>query len=366
MALKTSGPDRPFEGRVRRLQDALAADDLGALVVFDPLNVRYLTGFTGSAGVLLVLRGEAVLVSDFRYRVQAREQAPETRFLELEGRLSSLLPDLLGEVDGVVGIESDHVTVAEWERIRPNLDTVVHRLAGGMVQRLRRVKSEQEIRSIAQAADLAVAVMEHLREMHVIGHTEHEVAFELETWVRREGSGVLPFPIIVGWGANGAKPHAEAGGTVIEGGGLLVVDLGASVDGYASDMTRTFATGPVGEAETRAFETTLRAQEAGRSAVRAGAVCAEVDAVARAVIADAGLGDKFKHGLGHGVGLDVHEEPTLGPRSTDTLESGMVVTVEPGVYLEGVGGVRIEDTVVVEEGAARVLTESDRSLVVLS
>lgn len=366
MAKKASLDGRPFAERVLRLRDALRRDGLGGLLVFDPLNIRYLTGFTGSAGVVLVLPEETVLVSDFRYRVQAREQALETRFVEQDGRLSDLLPDLLGDREGTIGIESDHLTVAEWERIRPRFEAVEHTLAGGFVQRLRRIKTAREIRCIAEAGDLAVAVMEHLREVSVVGRTEREVAFELEVWVRREGSGPLPFPIIVGWGQNGAKPHAEAGDTVIGRHGLLVVDLGATVDGYASDMTRTFATGPLGEEETHAFETTLRAQEAGRAAVRAGARGAEVDAVARGIITTAGLGDEFKHGLGHGVGLDVHEEPNLGPRSTDTLEAGMVVTVEPGVYLEGVGGVRIEDTVVVEEGGARVLTESDRSLSVLS
>jgi Xaa-Pro aminopeptidase len=357
---------RPFEERVLRLHAAFHEDGLEGLVVFDPLNVRYLTGFTGSAGVVLVSSEETVLVSDFRYRVQAREQAFEARFVEVEGRLSDLLPALVCDMQGAVGIESDYLTVGEWERIRPGLEAVDHRTVGGIVQRLRRIKSEQEIRTIADAAELAVAAMEHLREMPVVGRSEREVAFELETWVRREGSGAVPFPYIVGWGPNGAKPHAEAGDTVIDPGGLLVVDLGASVDGYASDMTRTFATGRVGVAETHAFETTLRAQEAGRAAARAGAGCAEVDAAARKIIEDAGLGEDFKHGLGHGVGLDVHEDPSLGPRSADMLEAGMVVTIEPGVYLEGLGGVRIEDTVVVEEGGIRVLTESDRSLLVLS
>lgn len=366
MTKRGKDDDRPFGERVRRLRAALLQDGLGGLVIFDPLNVRYLTGFTGSAGVVLVSPEETVLVSDFRYRVQAREQALEARFVEVEGRLADLLPALVDGMDGAVGVESDHLTVGEWERIQPGLEAVDHRTVGGIVQRLRRVKSEQEIQAITDAAELAVAVMEHLREMPVVGRSEREVALELETWVRREGSGPVPFPYIVGWGPNGAKPHAEAGDTLIDAGGLLVVDLGASVDGYASDMTRTFATGLVGAAETHAFETTLRAQKAGRAAARAGARCADVDAAARKIIEDAGLGEEFKHGLGHGVGLDVHEDPSLGPRSADTLEAGMVVTVEPGVYLEGLGGVRIEDTVVVEEGGVRVLTESDRSLVVLS
>lgn len=357
---------RPFDGRVRQLRRLLGDEGLGALVVFDPLNVRYLTGFTGSAGVALVSAEETVLVSDFRYRLQAREQALDARFVEVDGRLSDLLPDLLDRVEGVVGIESDHLTVAEWERLRPGLEALENRAVGGLVERLRRVKSAAEIAAVSEAAKLAVAVMEHLQEMPVVGRSERDVAFDLEVWVRREGSGALPFPIIVGWGPNGAKPHADAGGTVIAGGGLLVVDLGATVDGYASDMTRTFATGVLGTAETEAFEATLRAQAAGRAAARAGTACAEVDAAARGVIEAAGFGDEFKHGLGHGVGLNVHEAPTLGPRSTDTLEAGMVVTIEPGVYLEGTGGVRIEDTVVVEEGGIRVLTESDRSLILLS
>lgn len=358
--------ERPYDGRVEALRSVLKRDDLKGLLVFDPVNVRYLTGFSGSAGVVLVLPDECVLASDFRYRVQALEQAPETRFVELEGAFSTALPQLVQGFQGRLGVEKDDLRVADWEKLGSALAGIEHSLVGGHVRKMRRVKSTEELRAIREASTLAVNVMERLRDMRVVGRTEHDVALDLEVWARRQGSEGVPFPYIVGWGPNGAKPHAEAGETVIGARGLLVVDLGAVVDGYASDMTRTFATGQLGDEEARAFDVTLRAQKAGREAAAPGVACRDVDAAARNVVAGEGFGDNFKHGLGHGVGLEVHEEPTVSMRSEDTLEPGMVVTIEPGIYLEGVGGVRIEDSVVVTDIGIDVLTESERGLQTLT
>lgn len=358
--------ERPFAERVEVLRSVLERDDLKGLLVFDAVNVRYLTGFSGSAGVVLVLPDECVLASDFRYRVQAREQALETRFVELEGAFSAALPELVRGLQGRLGVEKDDLRVADWEKLGSALAGVEHSLVGGHVRKMRRVKAPEELRAIRESSTLAVNVMERLRDMRVVGRTEHDVALDLEVWARRQGSEGVPFPYIVAWGPNGAKPHAEAGETVIGAEGLLVVDLGAVVDGYASDMTRTFATGSVGDEEARAFEVTLRAQEAGREAAASGVACRDVDAAARNVVVAEGFGDFFKHGLGHGVGLEVHEEPTVSMRSEDTLEPGMVVTIEPGIYLEGVGGVRIEDSVVVTDTGVDVLTESERGLQTLT
>lgn len=367
--MKIVGSDtnaRPYDGRVQALRSILERDELMGLLVFDPVNLRYLTGFSGSAGVVLVLPDECVLASDFRYRVQAREQAPETRFVELESAFSTALPQLVQGFQGRLGVEKDDLRVADWEKLDSALAGVEHPLAGGHVRKMRRVKSPDELRAIREASTLAVNVMERLRDIQVVGRTEYDVALDLEVWARKQGSEGVPFPYIVAWGPNGAKPHAEAGETVIGAGGLLVVDLGAVVDGYASDMTRTFATGSVGDQELRAFDVTLRAQEAGRRATSPGVACRDVDASARNVVEGEGFGEFFKHGLGHGVGLEVHEEPTVSMRSEDTLEPGMVVTIEPGIYLEGLGGVRIEDSVVVTDTGIDVLTESERGLQTLA
>ncbi len=354
------------ETRVEALRERLAAEDLAALIVLDHLNIRYLTGFMGSAGVVVVLPEEMVLLSDFRYRTQAREQSAQVRFIEVEGEVSDLLGTVLTEVDGRVGVEKDHLTVSQWERFEPKLRPKETILVAGLVQDLRRVKSVEEIRAISEASRLTVAVMERVREIGVVGRSERDVALDLEMWARRQGSDVVPFAYIVAWGPNGAKPHAVAGDAIIGDRGLLVVDIGTTIDGYASDMTRTFATGEVGSECRRAFDVTLEAQEAARGCAGPGVRCSEVDRVARGVIEAHGLGDRFKHGLGHGVGLDVHEAPTLSQRSEDVLTQGMVVTIEPGVYLEGACGVRIEDTVVVTDAGIEVLTAYERGFTIVA
>ncbi|HZK48666.1 MAG TPA: aminopeptidase P family protein [Thermoleophilia bacterium] len=358
--------DRPYDDRLETLRSSLGLDGLSGLLVFDPVNIRYLTGFTGSAGVVLVRPDECLLVSDFRYRVQAREQAPVARFVELEGAFSPLAPELVEGFEGCLGVEKDHLKVEEWEALAPALEGLDVSLVRGHVRKMRRVKSAGELRAVREASLLAVQVMERLSLMQVVGRTERDVALELEVWARKHGSEGIPFPYILAWGPNSAKPHAEPGDTVIGQGGLLVVDLGAVVDGYASDITRTFSTGKVGPEEARAHRVTLEAQEAARREAGPGIACRHVDKVARDVIEGEGLGDFFKHGLGHGVGLEVHEEPGLSSRSEDVLEPGMVVTIEPGIYLEGVGGVRIEDSVAVTETGVEVLTEMDRGLLTLS
>ena len=355
-------------GRVERVRAAMTADGLDALLVFGLHNIRYLTGFSGSAGVVLVTAAEVVLISDFRYRLAAALEAPDARFFETNEPLAVHLPELMAGVDGIVGIERTHLYLEQWERLSEGLATIEHRLVGGMVERLRMIKSADEARAVREAAALAAASLEYLAGSRVVGRSERDVALDLETWMRRQGSGPVPFECIVAAGPHGAMPHAEASAEPIPPGTLLVVDLGAAIDGYASDMTRTFATGPAGSLDAevlRIYELTRRAQEAGRLAARAGVPCRDVDAAARDLITEGGYGEQFKHGLGHGVGLDVHEEPRVSERSEDTLAEGMVVTIEPGIYLEGKAGVRIEDSVLVTAAAIEVLTPFTYDLVVL-
>jgi len=351
-----------YASRVERVRRSLAEEDLEALVVFDPHNVRYLTGFTGSAGVVIVRPDELLLVSDFRYRLQGAAQAPGARFVEPDDQLRDVLPSLLAGLDAPVGIEPGHLTVEQWRRLEGALDDVPHRFVEGMVERLRMIKEPVEVEAIRAAAAIVVDVLGCLGEMSVMGRTEREVALDLEMWVRTHGSEGVPFPYIVAAGSRGAMPHAETSDAVLRSGDLLVVDIGAQVDGYASDVTRTYAVGSVGTAERALHALVLEAQTAARHAARQGMTCAELDTVARNVIEAAGKGGLFKHGLGHGVGLDVHEEPRVSSRSTDVLAAGMVVTIEPGVYVPDVGGVRIEDTVLITETGIEVLSECDRGL----
>lgn len=358
-------PAGSYASRVQRLREALTEEDLVGLIVFDPHNVRYLTGFTGSAGVVVVRPNEVLLVSDSRYRLQAAAQAPGARFVEPEGQFSDALPSLLAGLDGAAGVEPESLTVERWRRLESALAEMPHRFTEGIVERLRALKEPAEVEAIRQAAAIVVGVLDHLRETPVVGRTELSVALDLEMWVRTHGSQGVPFPFIVATGPRGAMPHAEPSEAVLTPGDLLVVDIGAQMDGYAADVTRTFAVGPVGAEERALHSVVLKAQAAARTAARAGMTGADLDAVARGVIEAAGKGELFGHGLGHGVGLDVHEEPRVGSRSTEVLQAGMVVTIEPGVYVPDLGGVRIEDTVLMTETGIEVLSECDRGLVEL-
>ena len=362
--MNARGTAADLDGRVERLRAQMRDEAVTTLVVFDPRNIRYLTGFTGSSGVVVVGPEETLLVSDFRYRLQAREEAPQARFVEIADPLSDVLPDLL-PAEGGIGIEATRLTVAEWKKLEPGLAARPVRLVDGWVERLREIKSPAEIAAVKAAAEIVTGMLEHLTGMRVVGRSERDVALELEIWARRQGSEPVPFPLIVAAGPRGAMPHAEVTDRPIQAGQLLVVDIGAAVDGYAADVTRTFATGPLGTRELEIYETVARAQRSAREAAKAGIGCAELDAQARRTIAEAGYGESFKHSLGHGVGLDVHEGPRLSARSEEVLAAGMVVTIEPGIYVEGLGGVRIEDTVVVTAGGADVLSMFPHSLITL-
>lgn len=357
--------EQDFERRQVRLRAALRDEGLGGLLVFSPKNMEYLTGFTGGEGAVLVTADRVTVVSDFRYRMQVQQEAPWAAYVEIEEKLADLLPGLLATCQGTVGIEPGSITLAQWRRLEPALRGVESRVVDDVVEGLRRVKQPAEVEAIREASKLLVGVFSRLARMKVVGLSEAEVALELESWARRHGSGLVPFEYIVAAGVRGAMPHGTASEAVIEAGRLLVVDIGTSVDGYASDMTRTFATGPLGEEETLIYSVVERAQEVGRAAAGSGAACADVDAAAREVIRAAGYADNFRHGLGHGVGLDVHEAPRVSGMSQDTLAEGMVVTIEPGIYLPSKGGVRIEDTVVVTGTGIEVLTEFERGLITL-
>ncbi len=322
-----------------------------------PVNVRYLTGFESTNAALLVEPERAVLFSDFRY-AEAGRKVEGVEFVEVE---RALLRGVAGHVEGTLGFESTHLTHAGWDFLRSAGLEVVPR--SGLVEQLRAVKSDDELASIGRAAELVNEAYKRLAEERFTGRTERELAFRFDQFVHELGSDGSSFPTVVASGSNGATPHAHPGDRVIERGEAVVVDAGALVDGYASDCTRTFATGDLPDELARAYDVVLEAQLAGLDAVAPGVTGKDADAAARSVVEAAGLGARFGHGLGHGVGLLVHEAPTLRPESEDTLAENHVVTVEPGVYLPGLGGIRIEDLVVVREGGPLVLTSFPKELV---
>ena len=348
--------------RADRVAEALAERGLDLLLVTNLVNLRYLTGFTGSNGMAVVGRDVRRFITDFRYVEQAaaqvegfdREQGPQ----DFVSALGDGWPD--GELR--VGFEDQHVSVRTHGRLRDVIpDRISLEPAGGIVEALRAVKEPDEVERIAAAAALADEVYGMLREQGMVGRTEREVAFALETEMRRRGAEPS-FASIVASSERGALPHAEPADVPIERGTLVTLDIGARLDGYCSDCTRTWATGELPGDLAETYALVLRAQEAALAAVRPGPRGHEVDAVAREIIEAAGQGEHFGHGLGHGVGMEVHEAPRLARTGDAQLVAGNVVTVEPGVYLPGRGGVRIEDLVVVTEDGHRVLSGTTKQL----
>lgn len=355
-------PPMDVAGRLRRLRTRLAASGCDALVVSRLTNIRYLTGFTGSAAVLVVHPDGAVLLTDGRYAEQAPRQlslADVAAEVTITPDALAAMPEALGGAPRV-GLEAEDVSWAQLERLRARLPAGELVATDGLVEELRLVKDEGEVARIEVAAGIADAALAEVRPMLAARPTEAEVAFALDTGMRRRGATGSSFETIVASGPNGALPHARPSNRRIGPGDLVVVDFGALVDGYCSDMTRTFAVGEVGPTGRRMLEVVLAAHEAGVAAVRPGAEARAVDAACRGVVADAGWADAFVHGTGHGVGLDIHERPRVAATADATLAAGNVVTVEPGVYLPAHGGVRIEDTVVVTSDGCRRLTAAPK------
>jgi Xaa-Pro aminopeptidase len=337
--------------------DALRALLADPLLVTDRVNIRYLVGFDSSNAALLVTEDELTLYSDFRYAAAARV----VEGIEFVETRRALLADLAQRLAGRIGFEASSLSYAGFETLNHGTIELVPR--HGLVESLRTVKDEHEIAAIRRGAEITTRALEQLVDAPVVGQTERALAWRLETLLRELGAERLAFDVGLGAGPNGALPHAEPGDRRVEPGDAVVVDVGAVVDGYCSDCTRTFAAGEAPEWLEPVYAACLQAQLAGLKAVRPGAAGVVADGAARAVIEVAGYAEAFGHGLGHGVGLLVHEGPRLSTESEDILIEGNVVTVEPGIYLEGVGGVRIEDLVVVREGGPEILTGFTKELV---
>jgi Xaa-Pro aminopeptidase len=349
--------------RRTRLASRLVELQADAFLLTRLPNVRYLTGFTGSNGQVLLTPDDAVFFTDGRYTEQARHEVPDLeRVTYLDGFLEPVVQAAGRLGVGRLGFESDGVTFRSYQDLLASAKGMELVPVGGEVERQRWVKDPDELAALdrAQGAtdDAFDAIVGRLRD----GVTERELAFELEAEMRRAGAERPAFDTIVAFGPDAAEPHHEPTDRGLARGDVVKMDFGALVDGYHADMTRTVAFGePPGELR-EVHELVRTAQQAGIDAVRAGATGAEVDAAARSVIEDAGHGERFTHGLGHGVGLEIHEGPRLRRGSDDPLPAGAVVTVEPGVYLPGVGGVRIEDMVEVRNDGCRVLPRSGKDL----
>ena len=355
--------------RRERIERATAAlGDVEALVVTDLLNVRYLTGYAGSNGIVVLAPDRATLITDFRYQEAVEPLRAVLDVAVLERDIAGMTAERVADFApgcARVGFEGS-MPYALAERLRGLVPAGVELVAtDGVVERLRLVKSASEIAATRHASDILEEVYRQLAAGPLVGRTEADVAWSIERTIREAGFPGLSFEPIVAAGPNGALPHADPGEAVIQRGDLVVVDIGArGASGYCSDCTRTFAAGgPPDPQAAEDYALVLAAQLAGLGAVRPGAVGGAVDATSRTVIDDAGLGPLFGHGLGHGTGLEVHEGPTLRKGSEDVLEPGMLVTVEPGVYRPGQWGIRIEDHVVVTAAGHEILTGFTKDLV---
>ncbi len=354
-------------GRAERVEEALRESELDALFVHDPYNLRWLTGFTGSNGAAVIGPGVRRFLTDFRYLTQAREEVPE-EWGQAEIESDVLKRAAEGGLPARVGFEDDHLSVKQHARLRELAGEDVELVgAGGLIEELRLVKEPWEIELIRAAARVAdEAFREVVLEGGIVGRTERDLALDLEMAMRRRGAESVSFPPIIAAGEHGALPHAQPRDVPIPADTLVVIDWGAQKGGYASDCTRTVATGDVDPRDREVYELVLKAQLESLAAVRPGPLGREVDAVARAIIDGGGHAEHFGHGLGHGVGLDVHEEPRLSKQGETALAAGHVVTVEPGIYVPGRVGVRIEDLVAVTEDGHDVLSSLPKELTVVA
>lgn len=349
--------------RLRRLMSEIGAD--GGLIT-SPENVRYLSGFTGTSGILYVTGDRRWLLTDFRYTEQAALEAPLFGITKVESTWIKTLRTLLSENPARrVAFEGSHLTYHLYRKLAEALEGVVLQDAGVALARLRAVKDEGEIDLIRKGVFLVDQAFAHLRTIMAPGRSEEELALELEFDLRRRGGERMAFDTILASGARAALPHGIASAKQLERGDLVVCDCGVMWKGYASDFTRTVIVDAVpADWQNEIYRVVLEAQSAGIAAVEPGVPAAEVDAAARRVIEKAGYGPYFGHSTGHGVGLNVHEAPRVSTMSRELLETGMVITVEPGIYLPGRGGVRIEDVVVVRDHGAEVLTATPKNSLV--
>lgn len=352
--------------RTEPLRALMRERGVEAMLIQKPENRRYVTGFSGSAGFVLVSATASILLVDFRYVEQAQTEAPAFEVIKAERQFIDTLAEVVPARGlGRIGFESDAMSYKQYEDFSKRLAPAVLVPVEG-VDRLRWVKDADEIARITRAVEIADEAFAHIRSILRTGAVEREIAIEMEFFMRRRGADKEAFETIVASGPRSALPHGRASERVLARGDFVTLDFGALYQGYVSDCTRTVVLGEASPKQREIYQLVLAAQRAALSGIKPGISGKDADTIARKIIADAGYGEAFGHSLGHGVGLAVHEGPTLSPREEAILAPGMVVTVEPGIYLAGWGGVRIEDLVVITEAGCRPLTRSPKELLILS
>lgn len=354
-----------LKSRRLRLMPFFEKQDLDLLLIEHPVNLRYLSGFSGSEGALLLTPEGGWFLCDSRYTVQATKEVIGLTVVEQAQRQEGVA-DLIRQSGGCrIGFEAVHTTVSNHQGLATKLPGVALIALGAELDAIRSCKDAGELQQLAQVAGLASTALKTLLPVIKPGMTEAELALQLEFEIRRSGADGRGFDFIVASGVRGAMPHGRASDKVILAGEMVTIDFGAVLDGYYSDETVTVAVGSINDRQQRLYETVREAHGRAIQAVRPGISCRDLDAVARNYIKEQGFGEFFGHGLGHGIGLDVHEKPVISPRSEAVVEEGMVFTIEPGIYVPGFGGVRIEDTVVVTADGCQLLTKVSKQLTVI-
>lgn len=351
--------------RLMRLREQMQHKGVAALLITDPINRKYISGFTGSAGYVLVTEERAVLLTDFRYTTQASEQAPDFEIVDFSNRLMEHLEQYLSSAKiRQLAFEQEHVTYAQYAQWSSQLTAVEWVPIQGLVETLRVIKDDSEIAIIREAADLADRTFNHIQTLIKPGIAERDLALEIEMFMRKSGAISTSFDTIVASGERSALPHGVASDRLLGTGEFVTFDFGAYWKGYCSDITRTVSIGTPPDILKEIYAIVLDAQQHTLENLKPGMTGREADALARDRIVKAGYGDRFGHSTGHGLGMEVHEAPRLSMASSTVLQPGMVVTVEPGIYLPGVGGVRIEDDVLITDNGAERLTWSDKQLLI--
>jgi len=353
--------------RLQKLRHKLIEEELEALLVSQPENYRYLSGFTGSSGWLFISNDSALLAVDFRYTEQASRETANFEVTQVEGELTDWFPKLaLNSGARGIGFEAEHLSFATYQQLTEAVIVNQYQLqlipTAGLVKSMRIIKEPREIELITRAAELVDAAIDYIKSIIHPELTEREIAWEIERFLREGGSEAVPFDLIVASGPNAALPHAKPTGRIICPGEPIIIDIGARIDGYCSDLTRTLCLEKPSETFSKIYDVVLEAQFTAINSIKAGMSGSQADQLARTIINQAGYGEAFGHSLGHGIGLAAHESPRLSTNSSDSLSNGMVFTIEPGIYISGWGGIRIEDMVTLERDKIKVLSKASKTL----
>lgn len=351
--------------RTAKVQSILKEQDLDAMIVSSQYNLRYVSNFTGSAGLSIITQDKAFFITDFRYTEQATNQAAHMTIIEHKGNIQGEIEKLIQDNNiQSIGFEKNHVTYSEYETMKDRLSAKLIPVEN-IIEDLRTIKDEQEIATIQKAVEITEKAFEHILDYIEEGMTEIQVANELDFYMRKLGATSVSFDTIVASGYRSAMPHGVASEKKIEQGDMITIDFGCYYNGYVSDMTRTFALGDPGEELKQIYQIVLDANLMATEAAEAGVTGAELDKIARDYISDHGYGEQFGHSLGHGIGLEVHEGPGINYRNKKPLEVNTIITNEPGIYVAGLGGVRIEDDLVIKEDGNQNLMTLSKELIIL-